>query len=126
MPSCLICLAFLTFYILVPVVLAIRITLGILGVAVFFVGLLTFRGMVLLIEDGRFWLDGRWRSVDELSSVTVTWEPWPQARRRWRRSFITLVFADTSTFNPVIRITRAAAMRDGLQIARQLGVPFRA
>jgi hypothetical protein len=126
LPGSFVVFAFLAFYFLAPIELSIRIALSVLGLALLAVGLLTVRSMVLVIEDERFWLDGRWRSVDEVSSVTLRWDQWPGGRQLWRRSFIVLVFFDNTTFSPVLRYTRSAAMRDGRQLARQLGVSFSA
>jgi hypothetical protein len=77
--------------------------------------------MVLVIRDGRVWLDGKWHAFGDLSHVTLGSLPWeivdlPQ---------VVLVTSAGRDISPGLwRFRDSAAVRASRRFADQLGIPF--
>ncbi|MGV8850101.1 MAG: hypothetical protein ACOH16_11215 [Propionibacteriaceae bacterium] len=79
------------------------------------------RGLVLVVDVGRVWTNGKWYPISDLSYVTLGLLPWDFADL----PMVVLITASGRDLSPGLwRFRGSVAMRRGQQLADQLGIPF--
>lgn len=79
------------------------------------------RGLVLVVDVGRVWTTGKWYPIGDLSHVTLGLLPWDFADL----PMVVLTTASGRDLSPGLwGFRESVAMRNGQQLADQLGLPF--
>lgn len=79
------------------------------------------RGLVLVIDAGRVWTDGKWYPISDLSHVTLGLLPWEFVDL----PMVVVIAASGRDLSPGLwRFRESVATRRGQQLADQLGLPF--